>query len=85
MERRCFSFDGLGFTFGFPVFPAFPAFPASASLVRAFSLLFHCFVPALFCFVPASLSLLVARGLVHGMEENAKAEAKKRGPEEVPP
>ena len=42
MERRCFSFDGLGFIFGFPVFPAFSA---SASLIRAFSLLFHCFVP----------------------------------------
>ena len=77
MERRCFSFDGLGFTFGFPVFPVFPAFPASASFFRAFSLLFHCFVPALFCFVPASLSLLVARGLVHGVEVDAKAKALK--------
>ena len=84
MERRCFSFDGLGFTFGFPVFTAFPAFPASASLVRlvlCFFTALSLLCSALFCFVPASLSLLVARGL----EEDAKAEAKKRGLEEVPP
>ena len=42
MKRICFSFSGLGFTFGFLVFTAFPAFPASASLVR----LFLCFLTA---------------------------------------
>ena len=73
MKRICFSFGGLGFTFGFPVFTDFPAFPASASLFFAFSLLHPCFS-----------HLLVLRGLAHSAEGDRQGEGQKKRPE-VPP